>query len=166
MNKTKNIIISTCYRPPETSDYFSKNLNELFNEPLLLINATQKEVIFLGDMNVNYLKSNENKEFKSMFYLNDFTQLITKPTRTTKDSQKLIYIIAANSVGNISHFDVITKSLSDHDMVVFVRKMNYKQFWPKSIRCRDYKTYNSKSMNRDFSIVDWQLVLNETGIKT
>ena len=120
----------------------------------MLINATQSEVILLGDINVNYLKPNENKEFKSMFYLNGFTQLITKPTRTTKDSQTLIDIIAANSVGNISHVDVITKSLSDHDMVVFVRKMSYKQFLPKSIRCRDYKTYNSKSINRDFSIVD------------
>ena len=45
----------------------------------------KKEVILLGDMNVNYLKPNENKEFKSMFYLNGFTQLIIKPTRITKD---------------------------------------------------------------------------------
>ena len=71
-NKTKNII-SNCYRPPET-DYFPKNFNELFNESLSLINATQKEVILLGDMNVNYLKPNENKEFKSMLYLHGFTQ--------------------------------------------------------------------------------------------
>ena len=29
-NKTKNIIISNCYGPPEASDYFPKNPNELF----------------------------------------------------------------------------------------------------------------------------------------
>ena len=42
--------------------------------------------------------------------------------------------------------------------------MNYKRFLPKIIRCRDYKTYNSESMNRDFSNVDWQPVLNKTDI--
>ena len=117
-------------------------------------------------MNVIYLKPNESKEFKSMFYLNGFTQLITKPTRITKDSQTLIDIITTNSVENISHIDVIAKSLSDHDMVVCVRKMNYKLFLPKTIRCRYYKTYNSESMNRDFSNVDWPRVLNETDINT
>ena len=110
-----------------------------------------KEVILLGGMNVIYLKPNENKDFKSMFYVNGFTQLITKPTRTTIDSQLLIDIIATNSVENISHVDVIAKSLNDHDVVVCVRKVNYKQFLPKSIRFGDYKTFNLESMNRDFS---------------
>ena len=101
-----------------------------------------------------------------MFYLNDFTQLITKPARTTKDSQTLNDIGATNGVENISHVDVIAKSLGDHDMIVSVRKMNYKRFLPKTSRCRGYKTYNSESMNRDFSNVDWQPVLNETDINT
>ena len=163
-NKTKTIIISNCYQPPETSDYFTKNFNELFNESLSLINATQKEVILLGDMNVNYLKPKENKEFKSMLYLHGFTKLITKPTRIIKDTQTLIDIIAKNSVENISHVDVIAKSLSDHDLVVCVRKMNHKRFLSKTIRCRDYKSYDSDSMNRDFSNADWQPILNETTI--
>ena len=94
-------------------------------------------------MNVNYLKPNKNKEFKSMFYLNGFTQLITKATRITKDFSTLIDIIATNSVENISHVEVIAKSLNDHDMVVRVRKINYKRFLPKTIRSRYYKTYNS-----------------------
>ena len=102
-NKTKNIITSNCYPPPDTSDSFPKNFNELFNESLSLINATQKEVILLGDMNVNYLKPNENNEFKSMFYLNGFIQFITKPTHITKSSQTLIDIIATNCVEIIAH---------------------------------------------------------------
>ena len=104
-------------------------------------------------MNVNYLKPNENKEFKSMFYLTGFTQLITKPAGTTKDSQTLIDVIATNSVENISHLDVIAKNLSDHDMVVRVRKMNYKRLSPKTIKCKDYKTYNSESMNTHFFFI-------------
>ena len=44
--------------------------------------------------------------------------------------------------------------------------MDYRRFLPKTIKCRDYKTYNSESMNRDFSNVDWQLVLNETDVNT
>ena len=102
-------------------------------------------------MNVDYLKPNENKDFKSMFYLNGFSQLITKPTRVTIDYQTLIDIIATNSVENISHIDVSAKSLSDHGMVACVRKLNYKQFLPKSIRFGGYETYNLELMNRDFS---------------
>ena len=49
----------------------------------------------MGNMNI------ENLEFKSMFNLNGFTQLMTKPTRITKDSQTLIDIIATNSVENV-----------------------------------------------------------------
>ena len=115
-------------------------------------------------MNVNYLKPNENKEFKSMLYLHGFTQLITKPTRITKDTQTLIDIIATNSVENISHVDVIAKSLSDHDMVDCVRKMNHKRFLPRTTRCRDYKSYDLDSTNRNFSNVNWQPILNETNI--
>ena len=131
-----------------------------------LINATQKEVILSTDINVNYLKPNENKEFKLMFYLKRFTQLITKPTCIAEDSQTSVNIIAANSVGNISHVDIIAKSLSHHDVVVCVRTMNYKQLLQKSIRCRNYKTYNSKSMNKGFSNIDWRPVFNETDINT
>ena len=54
-------------------------------------------------MNVNYLKPNENNEFKSMFYLNGFIQFITKPTHITKSSQTLIDIIATNCVEIIAH---------------------------------------------------------------
>ena len=49
-------------------------------------------------------------------------------------------------------------------MVVCVRKINHKWFLPKAIRCRDYKSYDPDSTNRDFSNVDWQPVLNETNI--
>ena len=55
-------------------------------------------------------ETKRNKEFKSMFYLNGFTQLITKPTRKTEDSQTLIDIIVTKSAENISHDDVIAKS--------------------------------------------------------
>ena len=116
-----------------------------------------------GRYECKLFETKRNKEFKSTFYLNGFTQLITKPTRKTEDSQTLIDIIVTKSAENISHVDVIAKSLNDHGMVVCVRKMNYKRFLPKTIRCRDYKTNNSESMNIDF---DWQPVLNETDINT
>ena len=49
-------------------------------------------------------------------------------------------------------------------MVVCVRKMNHKRFLPKTIRCRDYKSYDPASMNRDFSKVNWLPILNETDV--
>ena len=40
----------------------------------------------LGDVNVNYLKSNENVKIKRALLINGFTQVVTKPTRITIES--------------------------------------------------------------------------------
>ena len=42
-----------------------------------------KDIICLGDFNVNYLKSENNKEFKDIFTLYGFTQLLKNAKRIT-----------------------------------------------------------------------------------
>ena len=45
---------------------FQQDCNELLTESLELMCSESKEVIVLGDMNVDYLKRNENKDIKSI----------------------------------------------------------------------------------------------------
>ena len=50
-------------------------------------------MILLGDVNVNYLNSNDNVEIKRALLINGFNQVVTKPTRITIESPALIDII-------------------------------------------------------------------------
>ena len=81
-----------------------------------------KEVILLGDLNVDYLKPRDNKDIKALFLQNGFTQIISEPTRVTEESKSLIDVIATTNPGNIARFDVIAKSLSDHDLIRLYKK--------------------------------------------
>ena len=164
INNAKSILIATFYRPPESSKYLPNDFNELFEESLSLYCAESKEVILLGDLNVNYLNDKDNKKIKSIIHSHGFYQIIKKPTRITAESKTLIDIIATNNPASISASDVIATSLSDHDMVGCVRKLHNLKFSPKTIKCRDYKKYNPVEMNKDFERVNWNLVLNSTNV--
>ena len=62
--KTSISILLPCnYRPPERSKYLPSNYNDLFNEHLENF-SHNKEVLLMGDFNVNYNSNSESKEFK------------------------------------------------------------------------------------------------------
>ena len=65
LKNSKSFLISTVYRPPDTSIYLYKNFNEDFNCSLLKASSECKEIIALGDFNINYNKRKEHCEFKS-----------------------------------------------------------------------------------------------------
>ena len=113
----------------------------------------------MGDLNVNYLKQKDNIDIKNVLTNNGLTQIVNKPTRTTKDSSALIYIIATNNVKNINIVDVIPLSLSDHDMVICVRKLNHFKHKPKYKIVRDYSNYNHINLINDLKLIDWQPIL-------
>lgn len=159
INKSKNFLIATHYRPPNTSKYLCKNFKEEFDKSLSLYCSESKELILLGDMNVDYQKQNDNKDIKSIIQVNGLTQIIKKPTRVTKDSKTLIDIIATNNPANIVTSDVIATAISDHDMVACVRKINNKRFPKKVTKCRNYRVYDPGEMRRDFQNVNWNPVL-------
>jgi len=78
------------YRPPVGLRYLSKNFAFIIQQNLSLGIDGSKEVIIMGDLNVNYLKKNEDTHIKRVITTHSFTQLIDKPTRVTKDSSTLI----------------------------------------------------------------------------
>ena len=143
-------------------------------------------MMLLEDVNVNYLKSNDNVEIKRarpyvtrmssvchsyvlvchpyviriysyvtrmLFYheplRNGFTQVVTKPTRITMESSTHIDIIATTKPEFIKIVEVIAASLSDHDMVCSVRKINHQKS-PMYVTCRNYKMYNPNVLKNDF----------------
>jgi exonuclease III len=86
-----------------------KDFNQTLNENLLTLDKESKEIIIMGDTNVDYMKNNDQREIKSFFTNNGFKQLLKTPKRITPTSATLIDIIHANNPQNISH---ITQLLS------------------------------------------------------
>ena len=89
--------------------------------------------------------------------LNGFDQLITKPTRTTSDSSTLIDVVLSNKKVNISKTDVFPLSLSDHDMIGCVRKLNHIKYEPRTKMCRNYTSYHSNKLCKNMSSLDLTL---------
>ena len=61
------------------------NFNEVFEEQLTNVVETNKEIIILGDFNIDYNKT-DNRGFKSLLKIFGLKQVITEPIRTTETS--------------------------------------------------------------------------------
>ena len=79
------MLIGCYYRPPEGPKYFINNFSEVFEEQLTNVVKTNKEIIILGDFNIDYNKT-DNRDFKSLLNIFGLKQVITEPTRKTETS--------------------------------------------------------------------------------
>ena len=61
------------------------NFSEVTEEQLTNVVKTNKEIIILGDFNIDYNKT-DNRDFKSLLNIFGLKQVITEPTRKTETS--------------------------------------------------------------------------------
>ena len=137
------------YRPPDTSKYPNKGFDALFSDVMSVSTAEDKEMILAGDLNCSYMKSSHNMSLKNIIDECNLKQMISSPTRVTKNTQTLIDIMACSHANHIARTGVYSTSISDHDLIGLCRKLNCKRFFPRRILTRNYKTYNPQSFNSD-----------------
>ena len=162
--KANGILFGTFYRPPSQTDFMNP-----FRDVLKSASAENKELIVTGDFNCDFLVkscSKETRELKEIFKNFGLTQLIEKATRTAKESSTLLDLFASNSPGNIILTNVVASSLSDHDMLIAVRKINACKPPPRTIECRNYAKYNSSAFCDDLRDIPWDVVLKERNVNT
>ena len=127
--KSRSFLIGTFYRPDCTSSYYDKDFIFKLNNILDTTTAQNQEILLCGDFNCFFLHAKRDdhdcKQLKSLFRCFDLKQLITKPTRITKDTKSLTDLIAVSHPQNIRDHEVITSHLSDHELVYCVRKINW-----------------------------------------
>ena len=82
------------------------------------------------------------------------------------ETATLIDIIATNNQAAISCCDVITSSLSDHDMVGCSRKIHSFKYGPRTIVCRNYAKYDPKEMVKDVKNIDWEPFYQSTCVNS
>lgn len=156
LNNAKNFLVGVIYRPPDSSNFLPKNFNQLLSDNLTKTISESKEVILMGDVNVNYLDKKSNIEFKAILNLHGLKQLITAPTRITKDTRTLIDIIATTNYQNVKCSCTIPSGIADHEMVECIRKANHSKYEPKTITVRDYRNYDPDSACNDLNPKDWK----------
>ena len=163
LKNSKSVLIGCYYRPPEGSKYLINNFSEVFEEQLTNVVKTNKEIIILGDFNIDYNKT-DNRDFKSLLNIFELKQVITKPTRTTETSSTLIDLIIKNCPENITNKGVFPKSIADHDMIACSRKINNICYNPKTIKCRNYTNYSPEELKSDVAKIDWSPVYDATDV--
>ena len=165
-DSTKSFVFCVAYRPPDTSEYLPKEFTTKLRKKIELVNKEKKEVIIMGDLNTNYLVKDDRYQMKEMFMVNAFTQLIEIATRITEETATLIDVVLTENPLNISSTVNIAASLSDHNLIGCIRKMNSFRYQPEVIACRDFKNYDVNAVNSELLNADWNNVYNSQSVNT
>ncbi|XP_057299399.1 uncharacterized protein LOC130630019 [Hydractinia symbiolongicarpus] len=162
-NRTKGV--GGCiYRPPDSSNYLPKDFNKFFKDMLIKVNTLSMETFLLGDINANYNVKSSHKELKEIIKSQGFYQIVEKATRITAETKTLIDVILTNKRSNVKVTDVIPLSLSDHDCVLCVTKINHNKIPHRTIKCRNYAKYNHEDFQEDLRSRDWSRLYMMTNV--
>ena len=108
LRKTRPILIGVCYRPPKHTDFFN-----VLERCCLDCNCfTNKEVIMMGDFNVDYSQQHSHtnplhvslKHYMSMFGM---TQIINTSTRITSTTSTILDVVLISDPAKISQWGVL-----------------------------------------------------------
>ena len=161
--KSRGFLLGLYYRPPDSSDYLDGDFMARFTDVAELTSSEGKEILLVGDFNCDFSAKRLTsgcKQLKSLFRTLSFIQFIDSPTRITKDTSTLLDLIATNCPQNISKSGVISSGFSDHEMIFFIRKINWKRFPAQMKTFRNYANYESSKFTEDLKGVDWDSVLS------
>ena len=112
----------------------------------------------MGDFNFKYNLNIDNKEFTSIITTNGFRQIVKELTRVTDTSPSLIDLVFTNSPVKIIYTYVIISSLSEHNIIGTMRKVNHLKYPSRTIKCRNYAKYDHQKYRNYVSEIDWSLV--------
>ena len=121
-----------------------------------------KECILTGAINCNYLENSDHKELKTILSSFNLKQLISSPTRITKESKTLIDVNFSNETQNISSVKVIPAGLSDHELIGCSRKIQNVTFQSKTILSRNYTNCSPNLFCDDLKAANFEDLFSAT----
>jgi hypothetical protein len=111
-------LLGGCYRPP---DSIVEDLEKV-KDSCVAATSLGMEVVIAGDFNIDLQRPREASRLNFMEDACDLHQIILNPTRTTETTSTLIDHIYVSEPRFVAHVDNFPCSLSDHDLIVFVRR--------------------------------------------
>ena len=139
-----------------------------FLEPLTKISLEKKEVILLGDYNINLLLNCEadknTSKFLELILPFSLMQRIMNPTRITPRSQTLIDNIFYREVQPKIIAGNIAIDISDHLTQFIAIPGRHTEHLNEDIYRRNYKALNNDKIKKDFNKIDWATLLSGNNI--
>ncbi|MES9905540.1 MAG: reverse transcriptase family protein, partial [Sedimenticola sp.] len=155
--KQKPLLIGYIYRPPSENNNWYSQMESILDRTL----AEEKELILLGDFNINLLTDcSINKHWYDITHSSNLEQLISTPTRVSVRSETLIDHIYTNQPTNIIQTYVPKLAISDHYPIICTRKLSSntdKGPMHKVISYRSTKKFNEEAFFNDMQNQSWQL---------
>ena len=148
-----SFIILAVYRPPNSTNHFYSDLVDILKP------FESKEVLMMGDLNLNWLDKTKKKKLKDIANSVQMTQIITKPTRLTKSSQTLIDLIFTTKPDRVTKTYNLITGLSDHNLTLVARKLNKSRHKTKqhsSAQIPFVPKRNHTALKNDLNEIDWE----------
>lgn len=120
LRKTK-FLVSCVYRAPDES----LEVFDYLDDVMRYTTCGNFEVIILGDMNCNFLDSNQRQNARLVEFLaaNELTQMVTEPTRVTNNSSSLLDVLITSRPDQFKDVGFLDITLSDHYPIYGVMNM-------------------------------------------
>ena len=146
-----------CMQHSEFNEEYLKPLSEK-------LISDNKEVILLGDFNIDLLKCDSNRTFSDFLDIKYSTNLvpnITSPTRLISRSQTLIdYIFSSIMNDGCIAGDLISPIAGDHAQLLIIPNYTITQNSKKDPYKRNFKHFSSKKFIRDLEKANWDNIPN------
>lgn len=149
------------YRPPdEKVDFYEK-----FRSMLSSCNF-DKEVIIMGDFNVNWEDRTDRKNLKQISDNFDLTQVVKGPTKITQSTRTQIDLIFSNKPERVTKSFKMITGISDHNLVLVTRKLTRKRFCGSKPKEQEIYKIPNKEQERFKSTINlnWSNLLEGKGV--
>ena len=120
---------------------------------------SNKNLIIVGDLNQDLLDENES-HLSSIISLNTLTNVITKPTRITRNSATLIDPVLVTDSINVKYVDIldVESNISDHKATSILINFNYKPKLCSKRKVWYYDRADFIQLNNRIFIEDWSFI--------
>ncbi len=161
-----SFILICLYRHPSAKKDFYDQLKTMLN-----LIGPNKELIILGDFNVNWDDKQGRKNLKLTTENYNLKQLIEQPTRLTNKSQTRIDLLFTNKADRIVKTYNFLTGISDHNSIFFSRKLNNSRFARPS-KAHPFPSINViprnqlQNLSEGIKNIDWEETFSSNNIET
>ncbi len=156
VTKSSSVIIGSLYRPPDNTAFF-----EDIVIPLEKAWYKYKNLVLVGDFNVNYSKTAHGHELRLQEKLNSVLvqfdcSVINKDfTRVTPTTKTMIDLIITNKANLVKNIETADTGISDHNLVSFSMDFKQRKVPPRIVTIRNCKKLEIEKFKSDLQNAPW-----------
>lgn len=163
--KKETVLVLGIYRPPSSNlDQAIDIMTDQLNDAL----SSRKQIVIMGDINVNNLDvdDSENTKLEELLTSFNLTRLTLPPTRLTPQTQRSIDWICTNMERQHIETSVILSGLSDHTAQIARLKLSGERPAPLNEKRRIFNTNSINKFKIKLQKQNWESVYLEENANT